>query len=123
MVTTFLIVAVTVCMVASQLLLKRAVGALGVPSTASQLVRFFFDALLTPWMLAAIVLQVTGFALWLVVIAREKLGVAVAVSGSAFYVLTAVLAWVLYDERLTLWQAAGMGFIMIGIVMMLTRAG
>jgi drug/metabolite transporter (DMT)-like permease len=122
MLTTLLIVLVTACMVASQLLLKRAVGDLGVPSTMSQLGRFFFDALLTPWMLLAIVLQVTSFGLWLIVIAREKLGVAVAVSGSAFYVLTALLAWALYEEQLTVWQGLGMGFICIGIVMMLASA-
>jgi len=65
---------------------------------------------------------VTGFGLWLIVIAREKLGVAVAVSGSAFYVITALLAWVLYDEQLTLWQCVGMGFIAVGIVMMLASS-
>ena len=119
MLTTLLITAVTACMVASQLLLKRAVGDLGVPSTLGQLPQFFFNAMLSTWMLLAVVLQVAGFGLWLLVIAREKLGVAVAVSGSAFYVLTAVLAWVLYDEPLTLWQGVGMGFITVGIAMML----
>ena len=122
MLTTFLIIAVTVCMVASQLLLKRAVDELGAPSTLTELVRFFLGAMLSSWMLLAVLLQVTGFALWLIVIAREKLGVAVAVSGSAFYVLTAVLAWVLYDEQLTLWQGVGIGFITVGIVMMLATA-
>jgi drug/metabolite transporter (DMT)-like permease len=117
--TTFLIVMVTACMVASQLLLKRAVGELGVPSTLGQLVPFFFGAMRSSWMGLAVLLQLTGFGLWLIVLARERLGVAVAVSGSAFYVLTAVLAWVLYDEQLTLWQWVGMGFITVGIVMML----
>jgi drug/metabolite transporter (DMT)-like permease len=53
------------------------------------------------------------------VLAREKLGIAVAISGSAFYVLTALLAWVLYDEQLTLWQGVGIGFVTIGVAIML----
>ena len=120
MLSTLLIIVVTLCMVASQLLLKRAVDDIGAPGGWSQLGSFFVRAMLSPWLLTAVVLQVTGFGLWLLVIAREKLGVAVAVSGSAFYVLTALLAWALYDERLTTWQWAGMGLITIGVVMMLT---
>ena len=119
MLTTLLIIVVTLCMVASQLLLKRAVDDIGAPGALSQLGPFFLRAALSPWLLSAVVLQVTGFGLWLIVIAREKLGVAVAVSGSAFYVLTALLAWALYDERLTAWQWAGMALITVGVVMML----
>lgn len=119
MLTTFLIAVVTACMVVSQLLLKRAVHELGVPASLAQLLPFFRGAMLSLPMLLAVMLQLTGFALWLIVLAREKLGVAVAVSGSAFYVLTAVLAWVLYDERLTLWQGVGLAFIAVGVVMML----
>ena len=117
--TTILIIAVTACMVASQLLLKRAIGELGAPTTLAHVVPFFLGAMVSLSMLLAIVLQVTGFGLWLIVLAREKLGVAVAVSGSAFYVLTAVLAWVIYDEQLTLWQGIGIGFITVGVAMML----
>ena len=72
--TTILIVAVTACMVASQLLLKRAVDVLGAPSTLTQLVEFFFGAMLTWWMLLAVVLQLTGFALWLVVASAREVG-------------------------------------------------
>ena len=119
MLTTSLIAVVTLCMVASQLLLKRAVGDVGAPTSLADLRAFFFGAALSPWMLAAVVLQLTGFALWLLVLAREKLGVAVAVSGSAFYVLTALMAWALYDERLTTTQWVAIGLITVGVVMLL----
>ena len=119
MLSSFLIIAVTACMVASQLLLKQAVGKVRVPTTLAELVPFFLGTMLSSAMLLAVVLQVTGFGLWLIVLAREKLGIAVAISGSAFYVLTALLAWVLYDEQLTLWQGVGIGFVTIGVAIML----
>ncbi len=62
-----------------------------------------------------------GYAIWMIVIAQEKLGVAVAVSGSAFYVLTAMLAWWLYGELLTGIQWAGIGFITVGVILMFAR--
>jgi undecaprenyl phosphate-alpha-L-ara4N flippase subunit ArnE len=119
MLTTSLIAVVTVCMVISQLLLKRAVADIGAPASLADLRAFFLGAALSPWMLAAVALQLTGFGLWLLVLAREKLGVAVAVSGSAFYVLTALLAWAVYDERLTAWQWFAVGLITVGVLMLL----
>jgi drug/metabolite transporter (DMT)-like permease len=121
--THLLIAVVTLAMVASQLLLKRAVGDIGAPASLGGVGPFLLKAMLSPWMLGAVFLQLTSFALWLIVIAREKLGVAVAVSGSAFYVLTAVLAWALYGERMTTLQWAGLGLIAVGVVMMLSRTG
>jgi drug/metabolite transporter (DMT)-like permease len=121
MIAKLLIVIVTVNTVASQLILKRAVGEIGAPASFAELGRFFAAAAISPWVYASLFLQVIGYAIWMIVIAQEKLGVAVAVSGSAFYVLTAMLAWWLYAERLTGMQWAGIGLITVGVVLMFAQ--
>lgn len=123
MIAKLLIVIVTINTVASQLMLKRAVGHIGAPASIADMGRFFGAAVISPWVYASLVLQVLGYAIWMIVIAQEKLGVAVAISGSAFYVLTAVLAWGLYGERLTGVQWAGIGLITLGVSLMFARAG
>ena len=46
-----------------------------------------------------------------------KLGVAFAISGAFFYFLMAAVTWLLYGERLTLWQWAGIALISTGVLM------
>jgi drug/metabolite transporter (DMT)-like permease len=121
MIAKLLIVIVTVNTVASQLLLKRAIGEIGGPSSVPDLGRFFAAAAISPWVYGSILLQVIGYALWMIVISQEKLGIAVAVSGSAFYVLTAMMSWMLYGERLTPVQWGGIGLITIGVILMFAR--
>ena len=60
-----------------------------------------------------------GYAVWMVVISQEKLGVAVAVLGSGFYVLMALTAWFAFGEELTPLQWAGIAFITIGVTCMM----
>ncbi len=66
-------------------------------------------------------LQVLGYALWIVVLTQEKVGVAVAMLGSGFYLLMAVLAWAFFDERLGPVQWAGIVLITIGVACLLPR--
>jgi drug/metabolite transporter (DMT)-like permease len=122
MLAKLLILVVTLNSVASQLLLKRAVGELGTPSTLAALPQFFHAAALSPLVYASLVLQIVGYAIWMIVISHEKLGVAVAVLGSGFYVLMALLAWLVFDEQLTRVQWAGIGLITLGIACMMTSA-
>jgi drug/metabolite transporter (DMT)-like permease len=122
MVTKLLILVVVFNSVASQLLLKRAVGEIGKPTSLDGLTGFFQAAAVSPAVYASLVLQVVGYALWMVVLTQEKLGIAVAMLGSGFYVLMALLAWALFDEQLTLLQWTGVALITLGVACMFARA-
>lgn len=109
--------ALTIIAVASQLLLRRATIALGTaPATWSGLPRFVAQAALSPWIYAAVALQLLGYVLWLVIVAREKLGVATASIGAGFYVLTALSAWLIYGEALSALQWIGIALVTCGVV-------
>lgn len=121
MLTKLLIVIVVCNSIASQLLLKQAVGEFGAPSSFPGLARFFTAAATSPAVYASLVLQVVGYALWMVVLTREKLSVAVAMLGSGFYLLMALLAWLVFGEKLSAIQWAGVVLITVGVACMLTR--
>ena len=123
MLPKLLILLVTLNSVASQLLLKRAVGGIGTPHSIEALPGFFHAASLSPAVYASLVLQVIGYAVWMIVIAHEKLGVAVAVLGSGFYVLMALVAWMVFDEDLTGLQWAGIALITAGVACMMVNQG
>lgn len=112
-----LLVAFTVNAVISQLLLRRATNMLGSPPTGlSALPRFVGQAALSPWVYASISLQVLGYVLWLVIVSREKLGVATASVGAGFYVLMALSAWLIYGETLSALQWIGIVLVTCGVV-------
>jgi drug/metabolite transporter (DMT)-like permease len=71
----------------------------------------------SPTVIAAIAVQGIGFIVWVVVVSRVKLGVAFAISGAFFYLLMAFATWLLYGERLTPWQWAGIALISAGVLM------
>ena len=119
MVTKLLILIVALNSLASQVLIKRAVAQIGSPAALTDLVPFFKSAALSPLVYASLVLQVAGYAAWMVVIAREKLGVAVAFLGSGFYVAIALVGWLAFDEPLTGMQWAGILLITVGIACMM----
>ena len=121
MLTKFLILVVVCNSAASQLLLKRAVNDIGAPSAYPGLLQFFVAAAGSPPVWISLVLQVLGYALWIVVLTQEKVGVAVAMLGSGFYLLMAVLAWVFFDERLGPVQWAGIVLITVGVACLLPR--
>jgi drug/metabolite transporter (DMT)-like permease len=121
MLTKFLILVVVCNSAASQLLLKRAVNDIGAPSSYPGLLQFFVAAAGSPPVWISLVLQVLGYALWIVVLTQEKVGVAVAMLGSGFYLLMAVLAWVFFDERLGPVQWAGIVLITVGVACLLPR--
>lgn len=113
--TKFLIICVTVNAVLGQLLLKRALATLGGRAALTDMPKFILDAATSPWMYTAIAIQGIGFFLWMVLISREKLGVATASVGAGFYVLMPLSAWVIYGESLTNLQWFGIGLIAIGV--------
>ena len=112
-----MIMFVTCSTLGSQLLIKHAVTALGARNPAPRGVEWLVAALTSPTVMLAIAVQAVGFVVWVVVVSRVKLGVAFAISGAFFYLLMAAVTWLLYGERLTLWQWAGIALISTGVLM------
>ena len=103
--------------VISHLLLRRATNGLGsAPAGLSGLPRFIGHAALSPWVYASISLQILGYVLWLVIVSREKLGVATASIGAGFYVLMSLSAWLIYGETLSALQWVGIVLVTGGVV-------
>jgi drug/metabolite transporter (DMT)-like permease len=113
--TKFLIVAVTVNAVLGQLLLKRALTSLGGRAALDALPKFLLDAIASPWMYASLAIQGLGYFLWMVLISREKLGVAAASVGAGFYILMPLCAWAVYGETLSALQWLGISLITVGV--------
>jgi drug/metabolite transporter (DMT)-like permease len=113
--TRFLIIAVTVNAVLGQLLLRRALAALGGRAALATLPKFVLDAVASPWMYASLAIQGLGYFLWIVLISREKLGVASASVGAGFYILMPLCAWVVYGESLSALQWFGISLITVGV--------
>jgi drug/metabolite transporter (DMT)-like permease len=113
--TYLLIIAVTANAVAGQLLLKYALAAMGGRAALATMSKFFWAAVASPWMYASLAIQALGYILWMVLISREKLGVATASVGAGFYALMPLCAWVMYGESLTVIQWLGIGLITIGV--------
>jgi drug/metabolite transporter (DMT)-like permease len=112
-----LLVTFTVNAVISQLLLRRATNMIGSPPMGlSALPRFVGQAALSPWVYASVTLQVLSYVLWLVIVSREKLGVATASVGAGFYVLMALSAWLIYGETLSTLQWVGIVLVTCGVV-------
>lgn len=113
--TKFLIVAVAVNGVLGQLLLKHAIATLGGRAALANLPKFVLDAAASPVMYASLVIQALGYFLWIVLISREKLGVASASVGAGFYILLPLCAWAVYGESLTALQWFGISLITVGV--------
>ena len=113
--TKFLIVVVAVNAVLGQLLLKHAIATLGGRAALANLPKFVLDAAASPVMYASLVIQVLGYFLWMVLISREKLGVASASVGAGFYILLPLCAWAVYGESLTALQWFGVSLITAGV--------
>jgi drug/metabolite transporter (DMT)-like permease len=57
-----------------------------------------------------------GYFLWMILISREKLGVATASVGAGFYILMPLCAWTLYGESLSYLQWCGISLLTAGII-------
>jgi drug/metabolite transporter (DMT)-like permease len=111
-----LLVAFTINTVISQLVLRRALNALGTPANLSGLPRFIGDAALSPWIYTSVTLQILSYVLWMLIVSREKLGVATASVGAGFYILMALSAWLVYGETLSPVQWTGIVLVTLGVV-------
>jgi drug/metabolite transporter (DMT)-like permease len=115
MILRFLLIAFTLNAVISQLTLRRAFNVLGTPATLG-LGRFIAGAVVSPWIYASMSLQILSYCLWILIVSREKLGVATASVGSGFYILMALSAWWIYGETLSALQWAGIVLVTLGVV-------
>jgi drug/metabolite transporter (DMT)-like permease len=114
--TRFLFVAFTVNSVISQLILRRGLRDLGSPVSLLGLPRFVGNVVLSPWIYASVILQIVSYVMWMLIVSREKLGVATATVGAGFYTLMALSAWLVYGETLTSLQWAGIALVTTGVV-------
>jgi drug/metabolite transporter (DMT)-like permease len=114
--TKFLFIAFTINSVISQLVLRRGLQALSRPTQLTALPQFIGNAALSPWICASIALQVLSYVMWMLIISREKLGVAAATVGAGFYTLMALSAWLIYGETLSPLQWTGIALVTLGVV-------
>jgi drug/metabolite transporter (DMT)-like permease len=104
--------------VACQLLAKKGVSRLAPLEFGEQPLRTLFAMLTSPWVLSGLAIQAFGFSLWLTVIARTNLTWAVGVASALVFVLTAILNWAIFDERVTMIQAFGILLLIVGIALL-----
>jgi drug/metabolite transporter (DMT)-like permease len=116
MLVKILLVLISVNTVASQLLLKRGVTNLGGVSKFADFPQFLVSAASSPWILISVCLQIFGYLMWFMVVTREKLAIAMALTGASFYILMTLSAWYFYGEVLTVLQLVGIGLIIAGVV-------
>jgi drug/metabolite transporter (DMT)-like permease len=105
----------TINAVISQLALRRALNGLGSPSGLPGLSRFIGAAALSPWIYASVALQILSYVIWMLIVSREKLGVATASVGAGFYILMALSAWLIYGETLSALQWTGIVLVTLGV--------
>jgi drug/metabolite transporter (DMT)-like permease len=112
----FLLVAFTINSVISQLVLRRALNALGSPASLLGVPRFIGNAAMSPWIYTSVALQIVSYVMWMIIVSREKLGVATATVGAGFYTLMAVSAWFIYGEILSPVQWIGIALVTVGVI-------
>jgi drug/metabolite transporter (DMT)-like permease len=113
--TILLIIAVTLNAVLGQLMLKYAVIGLGGAAALSNFPTFVLSAAKSPLVYISIAIQGFGYLLWMMLIARMKLGLASASVGAGFYLCMALAAWGVYGESLTRLQWLGLGLVTLGV--------
>lgn len=118
-----LMVYVALASLGTQLMLKKGVNIITGKNIAYGRLDFLLQAALSPYIMAAVVLQVTGLLVWLFVISRMKLGIAVAVTNGFFYISLAMVSAFLFQERLSLFQWTGFVLIAAGILLMSLKLG
>jgi len=115
MTTRYLFLAFTINSVISQLVLRRGLLDLGSPTSFMGLPRFIGSAALSPWIYASVTLQILSYVMWMLIVTREKLGVATATVGAGFYTLMALSAWLVYGETLSPLQWMGIALVTLGV--------
>ncbi|MGQ9688409.1 MAG: EamA family transporter [Desulfobaccales bacterium] len=101
--------------VAGQLSLKFGMSKMGNFSlTLPALSGVFFRAAINPYIILGLFCYGMGFLVWLIVLAKAEVSYAYPMI-SLGYVFTAVLAWQLFGENLTLIRFAGILITCLGV--------
>lgn len=101
--------------VAGQLTLKYGMSKLGNFSLSlPQLFAVFLRAAVSPYILVGLCCYGLGFLVWLIVLAKAEVSYAYPLI-SLGYVFTAVLAWQLFGEALTLTRFVGILVTCLGV--------
>ncbi|MEW6387176.1 MAG: EamA family transporter [Thermodesulfobacteriota bacterium] len=101
--------------VAGQLSLKHGMSKLGNFSLSlPTLVSVFLRAAISPYVLLGLLCYGLGFMVWLIVLAKAEVSYAYPLI-SLGYVFTAILAWQLFGEAVTLTRMAGIIITCIGV--------
>jgi len=114
--TILLIFIVSASAVTSQLLLKRGVKGLDFSCFSMDLVQ---KVVYSPFIVTSIVLQLSSFVVWLVVISKANLGYAFGITGAFLYLMLPLLSWLIYGEKLAIIQWVGLILITVGIACLL----
>lgn len=110
------------CTLVAQLLLKRVVGAPEARlAMQGGVLDFIPHVVSNPFAWLALAIQVCGYVIWLLVLSREKMAVAFAISGSFFYLVVGLAGWIFYAERLSMAQWLGMCLISAGVLLIAYR--
>jgi drug/metabolite transporter (DMT)-like permease len=112
-----LVMIVTFCTIGSQVILKRGVTEIVSVLKNEGAFAFVLSAATSPIVISALTLQGVGYVIWLFVVAQERLSVAFAMSGSFFYLTMAAVSWLVFGERLALYQWLGLVLITLGVVL------
>lgn len=106
----------------AQLLLKMGVRPLGVIHMQwAPLVKAGFSLAIDPYIIAGLACYVMSVIVWLLALSRTAVSVAYPML-SIGYIVTAMLAWVYLDERMSPMRWAGICVIILG-VFLVARSG
>lgn len=101
--------------VIGQILLKTGMTRLGnFQLSLNALVPVFIKAFLSPYILLGLGCYVTGFLIWLIVLAKAEVSYAYPLI-SVGYVLTAVMGWWLLGENVTWIRISGILITCLGV--------
>jgi len=101
--------------VVGQLSLKHGMSMMGNFSlSVSGLIPVFLRAATNIYVLFGLFCYVTGFMVWLIVLSKAEVSYAYPLI-SMGYVLTAVMAWILFGENVTLIRMAGILITCLGV--------
>lgn len=117
-----MIMFVTVNTIASQLILKYGVQKITQTVPYTEVYEFMIKAMFSPIIISAVFLQGIGYVVWIFVVAKMKLGIAFAISGSLFYILMALFSWFFLGERINSYQWAGILLITCGVLLITLKA-
>jgi drug/metabolite transporter (DMT)-like permease len=101
--------------VIGQLLLKQGMNKLGnFKISLEALIPVFIKAFLSPYILLGLACYVTGFLIWLIVLAKAEVSYAYPLI-SLGYVLAAIMGWWLLGENVTWVRLTGIFVTCVGV--------